>query len=137
MINRVSKIVAGHKEEHSRKLWIFCNKRTARSRTFLKLPRSREVFARCSTILSEYLKSAKRGWNKQDNYFPRVWDTQRISNDVARFKSLLENDYKAAYGKDADPSMINGIVNTLILNRGATPVTENQYRRLHPVHACK
>ena len=128
MINRVSKIVAGHKEEHLKEALDLLQQENGAISNVPEVAKIQRGVRKMLDDSFEYLKSANVDVNKQDNYFPRVWDTQRISNDVARFKSLLENDYKAAYGKDADPSMINGIVNTLILNRGATPVTENQYR---------
>lgn len=73
-----------------------------------------------------YLKDAGVDVAKVKDYFPRAWDVALISDDKAGFIKLLQADHLKSTGKPLSDTIATGIADTLILNRGADPLNEDE-----------
>lgn len=73
-----------------------------------------------------YLKDAGVDVAKVKDYFPRAWDVALISDDKAGFIKLLQADHLKNTGKPLSDTIATGIADTLILNRGADPLNEDE-----------
>lgn len=76
----------------------------------------------------DYLKAAGVKINKQENYFPRAWDSIKIAENREAFTKAMAEAYEAKYGRPAASSVVEKIVAKLIENRGADPLTEGDIR---------
>lgn len=91
----------------------------------------REVQDKVRALLDEmhdYLVESGVPVKKRKNYFPRVWDALEIQANRDEFVQDLIKDHFLSTGKTLSLASAEGIADTLIQNRGAEAVTENDYQ---------
>lgn len=74
----------------------------------------------------QYMTDAGVKIRHQKDYFPRSWDFTKIAENRAKFEQMLIDEHLKTTGKPLSAGVATGIVNTIIENRGADPLNEDE-----------
>lgn len=74
----------------------------------------------------QYMTDAGVKIRHQKDYFPRSWDFTKIAENRAKFEQMLIDEHLKTTGKPLGAGVATGIVNTIIENRGADPLNEDE-----------